>query len=152
MGLETSATVTFVAYLFLTLGIGFVAQRYTRNLSDYILGGRRLGAFVTALSAGASDMSGWLLMGLPGAVFAFGVFEAWVAVGLIVGAWLNWTFVAGRLRVHTEVAGNALTLPRLLLGTLRGRWKDFKGGVRRSYPVFLRCLLCIGHGGGCPSV
>ena len=111
MGLETSATVTFVAYLFLTLTIGFVAQRYTRNLSDYILGGRRLGAFVTALSAGASDMSGWLLMGLPGAVFAFGLSEAWVVIGLIFGAWLNWTFVAGRLRVHTEVAGNALTLP-----------------------------------------
>lgn len=111
MGLGNPTTVTFVAYLLLTVGIGFVAWHYTRNLSDYILGGRRLGSFVTALSAGASDMSGWLLMGLPGAVFAFGLSESWIVVGLVLGAWLNWGLVAGRLRVYTELTDNALTLP-----------------------------------------
>ncbi|HEY6611867.1 MAG TPA: sodium/proline symporter PutP, partial [Pseudomonas sp.] len=75
------------------------------------LGGRSLGSFVTALSAGASDMSGWLLMGLPGAVYLSGLSESWIAIGLIIGAYLNWLFVAGRLRVQTEHNGNALTLP-----------------------------------------
>ncbi|NKD55468.1 MULTISPECIES: sodium/proline symporter PutP [unclassified Haematospirillum] len=111
MGFGNPTTVTFVAYLLLTVGIGFFAWRYTRNLSDYILGGRSLGSFVTALSAGASDMSGWLLMGLPGAVFAFGLSESWIVVGLVLGAWLNWGVVAGRLRVYTELTDNALTLP-----------------------------------------
>ncbi|MGM7375317.1 sodium:solute symporter family transporter, partial [Acinetobacter baumannii] len=72
---------------------------------------RSLGSFVTALSAGASDMSGWLLMGLPGAIYLSGLSEAWIAIGLIIGAWLNWLLVAGRLRVHTENQNNALTLP-----------------------------------------
>ncbi len=91
--------------------IGLIAYRATSNFSDYILGGRRLGSFVTALSAGASDMSGWLLMGLPGAIYLSGLSEMWIAIGLIIGAWLNWLLVAGRLRVHTEVQNNALTLP-----------------------------------------
>jgi sodium/proline symporter len=91
--------------------IGLIAYMRTKNLADYILGGRSLGSFVTALSAGASDMSGWLLMGLPGAVYMSGLSESWIAIGLIVGAYLNWLFVAGRLRVQTEHNGNALTLP-----------------------------------------
>ncbi len=91
--------------------IGLAAYRSTNNFSDYILGGRSLGSFVTALSAGASDMSGWLLMGLPGAIYLSGISESWIAIGLICGAYLNWLFVAGRLRVHTEHNGNALTLP-----------------------------------------
>lgn len=104
-------TVTFVIYILAMTGIGFAAWRGTRDLSDYILGGRRLGSLVTALSAGASDMSGWLLMGLPGAVFAGGLAESWIAFGLTLGAWFNWTLVAGRLRVYTELTQNALTLP-----------------------------------------
>ncbi|MEO7199777.1 MAG: sodium/proline symporter PutP, partial [Dokdonella sp.] len=83
----------------------------THNLSDYILGGRSLGSFVTALAAGASDMSGWLLMGLPGAVYLSGLSEGWIAIGLIIGAYLNWRFVAARLRLYTERTHNALTLP-----------------------------------------
>lgn len=102
---------TFVVYIAATVFIGLLAFRCTKNLNDYILGGRRLGSFVTALSAGASDMSGWLLMGLPGAVFLGGLSESWIAIGLLLGAWLNWLFVAGRLRVHTERSNNALTLP-----------------------------------------
>ena len=107
----TALVVTFLLYILGMIVIGFVAYRYTRTLSDYILGGRRLGSFVVALSAGASDMSGWLLMGLPGAVFLWGISSAWIGIGLTIGAWCNWKWVAGRLRVYTEKAGNALTLP-----------------------------------------
>src|SRR3546814_7409857 len=91
------------------VGIGFMAWRSTRNFDDYILGGRSLGGYVTALSAGASDMSSWLLMGLPGALYLTGISEAWIAVGLTMGAYLNWRFVAGPLRVYTERSENALT-------------------------------------------
>ena len=103
--------ITFTIYIFGMIGIGVVAYYYTKDLSDYILGGRRLGSFVTAMSAGASDMSGWLLMGLPGAVYLSGLVEGWIAIGLTLGAYLNWLFVAGRLRVYTEFNNNALTLP-----------------------------------------
>ncbi|MCK3654870.1 sodium:proline symporter [Pasteurellaceae bacterium Macca] len=109
-GLDPTTT-TFLIYIIGMIAIGFFAYRFTNNLSDYILGGRRLGSFVTGLSAGASDMSGWLLMGLPGAVYASGLIEGWIAIGLTVGAYLNWLFVAGRLRMHTEYNQNALTLP-----------------------------------------
>ncbi|CAH0219627.1 Sodium/proline symporter [Pseudomonas sp. Bi70] len=111
MTASTPMLVTFVVYILAMVLIGFIAYRATKNFSDYILGGRSLGSFVTALSAGASDMSGWLLMGLPGAIFIAGISESWIAIGLILGAWMNWLFVAGRLRVHTEHNNNALTLP-----------------------------------------
>lgn len=111
MNMTNPTLITFVIYIAAMVLIGFIAYRSTNNLSDYILGGRSLGSFVTALSAGASDMSGWLLMGLPGAVYLSGLSESWIAIGLIVGAYLNWLFVAGRLRVQTEHNGNALTLP-----------------------------------------
>jgi sodium/proline symporter len=111
MTASTPLLVTFSIYLFAMVLIGFIAWRSTRSFDDYILGGRSLGGYVTALSAGASDMSGWLLMGLPGALFASGVSEAWIAFGLIAGAWANWRFVAGPLRVYTERTRNALTLP-----------------------------------------
>ena len=111
MNLSNPTLITFVIYIVAMILIGFIAYRATKNFDDYILGGRSLGSFVTALSAGASDMSGWLLMGLPGAIFVAGLSESWIAIGLIAGAWLNWLFVAGRLRVHTEHNHNALTLP-----------------------------------------
>ena len=111
MTTSTPMVVTFLVYIFGMILIGFIAWRSTKNFDDYILGGRSLGSVVTALSAGASDMSGWLLMGLPGAVFISGISESWIAIGLTVGAWINWKLVAGRLRVHTEYNNNALTLP-----------------------------------------
>lgn len=111
MKLTDPTATTFLIYIAAMLGLGFLAWRRTRNLSDYILGGRSLGSFVTAMSAGASDMSGWLLMGLPGAVFLSGLSESWIALGLVLGAWFNWRVVAGRLRVYTEIAHNSLTLP-----------------------------------------
>ena len=76
--------ITFTIYIFGMLLIGVLAYYYTNNLSDYILGGRRLGSFVTAMSAGASDMSGWLLMGLPGAVYLSGLVEGWIAISFLV--------------------------------------------------------------------
>ena len=103
--------ITFAIYLIVVLLIGMAAYFSTKNFDDYILGGRSLGPFVTAMSAGASDMSGWLLMGLPGAIYASGLVESWIAIGLTVGAYFNWRLVAGRLRVHTEQSNNALTLP-----------------------------------------
>jgi sodium/proline symporter len=111
MTASTPLLVTFSIYLIAMVLIGFIAWRATRSFDDYILGGRSLGGYVTAMSAGASDMSGWLLMGLPGALFASGVSESWIAFGLIAGAWANWRFVAGPLRVYTERTRNALTLP-----------------------------------------
>ena len=108
---STPLIVAFTAYLLLMVVIGFVAWRRIRTFDDYILGGRSLGPYVTALAAGASDMSGWLMMGLPGALYLTGASEGWIAVGLIIGAWFNWRFVAGPLRVYTERANNALTLP-----------------------------------------
>ncbi|NIR59452.1 MAG: sodium/proline symporter PutP [Gammaproteobacteria bacterium] len=101
----------FVVYLVVVLGIGAVAYGRTADLADYILGGRRLGRWVTAMSAEASDMSGWLLMGLPGLAYAKGGEALWVAAGLVVGTYLNWKLVAERLRRYTQAAGNALTLP-----------------------------------------
>jgi sodium/proline symporter len=111
MNLTDPTLIMFSLYLLLMLFIGFLGYRGTQSLDDYILGGRSLGSFVTALSAGASDMSGWLLMGLPGAIYLSGLSEAWIGVGLVIGAYLNWRFVAARLRLYTERAGNALTLP-----------------------------------------
>ena len=102
--------ITFWALFARYLGIGLYAYRSTQNFDDYILGGRKMGSFVTAMSAGASDMSGWLLMGLPGAIFLSGLSEAWIVVGLTIGAYLNYRVVAGRLRIFTEKYSNALTL------------------------------------------
>lgn len=106
--------VTFICYIATILVIGYIGYRSTRNLSDYILGGRRLGSLVTALAAGASDMSGWLLMGLPGAVYLTGISSGWIAIGLTIGAWLNWRFFAARLRLYSEKFSNSLTIPEFL--------------------------------------
>lgn len=110
-----------VIYLLGMLVIGWVAFRRTSDLDDYMLAGRGLSPGVAALSAGAADMSGWLLMGLPGAIYASGLIEAWIAIGLIIGAWLNWTFVAPRLRAYSEVAANAITIPSYFEKRLRDR-------------------------------
>ncbi len=111
----TSGTITaFAIYLIGMLLIGWVCYRITKNLSDYILGGRGLNPGVAALSAGASDMSGWLLLGLPGAMYASGMNQIWIGIGLVIGAYLNWQFVAKRLRVYTEVAKDSITIPDYL--------------------------------------
>ncbi|GII99998.1 sodium/proline symporter [Sediminihabitans luteus] len=116
---QTWQTIAIVAYMLAMLAIGWSAYRNTSDMDDYMLGGRRLSPGQAALSAGASDMSGWLLLGLPGAVYASGLVSAWIAIGLTVGAWLNWKFVAPRLRAYTEVAKNSITIPSFFENRLR---------------------------------
>ncbi len=111
--LETSTLVAFASYLLILFAIGLAAWRRTLGIADYVLGGRSLGPGVTALSAGASDMSGWLLLGLPGAIYLSGLSEGWIVVGLLLGAWANWHWVAGPLRRASATAEDALTLPEL---------------------------------------
>ena len=106
-----TTTTTFIVYIFAMIVIGLYAARSTSSLKDYVLGGRSLGKVITGLSAGASDMSGWLLMGLPGALYVAGISQAWIAIGLTIGSWCNWKFVAARLRSFTQNASDALTLP-----------------------------------------
>ncbi|CAM4101702.1 Sodium/proline symporter [Corynebacterium belfantii] len=103
--------VAIIIYMAVMLAIGYWSYRKTDQYDDYVLAGRDLNPFVAALSAGASDMSGWLLMGLPGALFVTGMSELWIAVGLLIGAWANWRWVAPRLRSYSEVAQNSITLP-----------------------------------------
>ncbi len=100
--IQTETLLTFGVYLVFLLAVGWYFYKRTSDIEGYILGGRGLGGWVTALSAQASDMSGWLLMGLPGAVYLGGMNEAWIAIGLFVGTALNWMFVSARLRVYTE--------------------------------------------------
>ncbi|MCK6255250.1 sodium/proline symporter PutP [Fictibacillus sp. KIGAM418] len=109
--MEYGVIVSIGIYMAGMLLIGWFAYRRTANLTDYMLGGRDLGPAVTALSAGASDMSGWLLMGLPGAMYVSGLSAGWIVVGLTAGAYLNWLFVAPRLRTYTEIANNSITIP-----------------------------------------
>ncbi len=111
MNFNLPLLVTFIAYLLGILYVGIKAYRRTHDLGDYILGGRKLGSVVTALSVGASDMSGWLLLGLPGAIYLSGLSEVWIGVGLVIGAYCNWIFVAKPLRVYSQHASNSLTLP-----------------------------------------
>ena len=100
------------AYMALMIGIGIYSYRKSSsNSEEFLIGGRKMGAAVTALSAGAADMSGWLLMGLPGAMYFTGLSSAWIAIGLTTGCLLNYIFVAPRLRVYTELAQNSITLP-----------------------------------------
>lgn len=102
---------TFGAYLLFMLAIGAYFYRKNKNLDDYVLGGRNLNSWVAAMSASASDMSGWLLLGLPGWTYSTGLAEAsWIAIGLLMGTYCNWRFVAKRLREYTEKAKNSLTI------------------------------------------
>ncbi|MFC0820410.1 sodium/proline symporter PutP [Moraxella marmotae] len=108
----TGVWISLAIYFILMIAIGIYAYFKQKNdVEGYILGGRDLGPAVTALSAGASDMSGWLLLGLPGYMYASGVVSIWIALGLTIGAFANYLIVAPRLRVYTEVADNAITLP-----------------------------------------
>lgn len=108
-----------VVYMIVMLGIGWYAYRRTSDLDDYMLAGRKLRPGVAALSAGASDMSGWLLLALPGAIYLSGLTAAWIAIGLTVGAWVNWKFVAPRLRSYTEVSNNSITIPSFFENRLK---------------------------------
>ena len=109
-------SIIFIIYLVFMLGIGvyFFMKSKNGGEKDYFLGGRQMGAWVSALSAGASDMSAWVLMGLPASVYATGLGNAWVAIGLAIGYAIAWLVEAGRLRRFTIVAGDAITVPQYL--------------------------------------
>lgn len=110
--METGTFITLGLYFVLMLAIGLYAYREsTSDVSGYILGGRKLGPAVAALSAGASDMSGWMLLGLPGAMYLSGLSSSWIAIGLFIGAFANYLIVAPRLRLYTQLARDALTIP-----------------------------------------
>lgn len=109
--MTSSIAISFGGYLLVLFAIAVYAWSRTANLSDYLLGGRRLGTWVTALAASASDMSGWLMLGLPGFAYVAGLGAGWMALGLLLGTWLNWRIVAAPLRRRTEALNDALTLP-----------------------------------------
>jgi sodium/proline symporter len=113
--------------------LGYIAYKRTSNLSDYVLGGRSLGPLPAALSAGASDMSGWLLLGLPGYAYVAGYEAIWIAVALLVGTWLNWLLVARRLRIYSMAAEDSLTLPSFF----ENRFNDTSRVLRVVSAVFI---------------
>jgi len=127
---SVAALVVYFAFMLL---LGYLAWRRTKNLGDYMLGGRQLPPAVAALSAGAADMSGWLLMGLPGALYLAGLAQAWMSIGLIIGAWCNWYFVAPRLRSYTEVAGDSITIPTFF----DRRFSDGKHALRTASGIII---------------
>ena len=108
--------VIFIIYLLFMLGIGvfFFLRSRNGNEKDYFLGGRKMGPWVSALSAGASDMSAWVLMGLPASIYAFGVGRSWIAIGLAIGYTLSWLIEAPRLRRYSIAAKDSITIPQYL--------------------------------------
>lgn len=132
--------ITFGAYLSMMLGIGWYFYFKTKNLSDYILGGRKLGKWVTSLSAQASDMSGWLLMGLPGAAYISGVSgAAWIAIGLAVGTYLNWRIVARKLRISTQNYNDSITLSSYF----ENRFEDNSKIIRIASSLFILIFFLV---------
>ncbi|OEK98747.1 sodium/proline symporter PutP [Staphylococcus casei] len=114
--------IMIAVYFVVLLFIGYYGYKQsTGNLSEFMLGGRSIGPYVTALSAGASDMSGWMIMGLPGSVYSTGLSAMWITIGLSLGAYINYFVVAPRLRVYTELAGDAITLPDFFKNRLDDR-------------------------------
>ncbi|MGF7056616.1 sodium/proline symporter PutP [Brassicibacter mesophilus] len=130
---------TFVVYLGVMLLIGFIYYRKTENLSEYILGGRKLNSWVTALSSQASDMSGWLLLGLPGYAYASGMEAIWIAIGLGIGTYLNWKFVAKRLRKYTEISRNSITLSSYF----ENRFRDNSGILRITSAIIILMFFTV---------
>jgi sodium/proline symporter len=123
----------FILYFVALLLIGYMAYRRTKDFSDYILGGRELGPVIGGISTGASDMSGYLLLGLPGALYAGGISGIWLPVGLAIGAYLNWQFVGKKVRKYTQVANNSETLPDFL----ENRFRDHSKSLRIISSLFI---------------
>ncbi len=118
---QTLQLIAIGIYFAAMIAIGLYAYRRTDTHEDYMLAGRGLKPWVAALSAGASDMSGWIMMGLPGALYLTGLVEAWIAIGLTIGAYLNWKVVAPRLRAYTERSRNSITIPSFFENRLRDK-------------------------------
>lgn len=128
-----------VLYLIILLAIGYYSYKRTNDISDYVLGARSLGPMVTALSAGASDMSGWMLMGLPGAVYTTGLSSLWLGVGLTIGAYFNYLLLAPRFRVYTELANDSVTIPDFL----ENRFKDKSNMLRLVSGVIILVFFTL---------
>lgn len=127
-------------YLLLMLGIGVYSFRKSTSTSDeFLISGRKLGPVVTALSAGAADMSGWLLMGVPGAMYFTGISSAWIAIGLTIGAYFNYLLIAPRLRIYTEVAQNSITLPVFF----ENRYKDKTHSLKFTSSAFILIFFTL---------
>ncbi len=141
MGDHIQIAITMGAYMLVVIGIGlFYAKRANQNSEEYFLGGRSLGPWVTAMSAEASDMSGWLLMGLPGVAYWCGLADAaWTAIGLGLGTYLNWLLVSKRLRRYSEVAGNAITVPDFF----NNRFHDKKKLIMSVAAVFILVFFTV---------
>ena len=131
--------VAFAFYMALMIGIGIFYSKRTKNNEDYFLGGRNLSGWTAALSAQASDMSGWLLMGLPGTVYLAGTGEVWIAIGLLIGTILNWYIVSSRLRKYTIVAGNSLTIPSFF----ENRYRDNKGIIKIVSAIIIAIFFAV---------
>ena len=123
----------FCVYLVFMLCIGMYFVGKNKTTSEYFLGGRQLGSWVTGLSAQASDMSGWLLMGLPGAAYLSGISAGWIAIGLAIGTYLNWLLVAKPLRQYTKIADDAITLPQFF----KNRFHDESGWISVISALFI---------------
>ncbi len=143
MKVQVSTIVVFILYLAFMLAIGIYFYRKGKegdeDLSDYLLGGRDLNPWVAALSAGASDMSGWLLMGLPGAAYLSGFSAGWIGIGLAVGTWFNWQFIAKRFRIYTEVSGDSITLSDYF----ENRFKDNSKILRMVSAIFILLFFFV---------
>ena len=127
-----------IIYFAIVIAVGYYYYHRSTNLADYILGGRTLNPYVTALSAQASDMSSWLLMGLPGAVYASGLGEVWIGIGLAIGSYGAWLLIAKRLRVYTEVSKNSLTLSSFF----SNRFGDKSGLLRDISAIIILVFFC----------
>ena len=124
---QIGITLSIVVYLAVMLFIGFRFSRKNATVGDFYLGGRKLGPFVTAMSAEASDMSSWLLMGLPGVAYLTGIADpGWTAIGLAIGTYVNWLIVAKRIRRYTHLANNSITLPEFF----KNRFRDTSGTLQ----------------------
>lgn len=146
--MEVIAIISFIVYLFIIAAIATVAWQVTKNLSDFVLGGRQLGGPVAALSAGASDMSAWLLLGLPGAVFVSGLNQIWLPIGLTLGAYLSWRIIAKPLRVFSEVAKDSLTVPAFLDNRFKGNSSFIRVMLAAATLIFFAFYTASGLVGG----
>ncbi|WP_028953966.1 sodium/proline symporter PutP [Succinispira mobilis] len=131
--------IAFLLYLFAMVAIGVWHYYKTQDLSDYILGGRQLNPWVTSMSSVASDMSGWMLMGLPGFAYVAGISAYWIAIGLALGTWLNWQFVAKRLRNYTQLANDSLTIPDFF----ENRFRDKSKSLRIISAIFIFIFFLV---------
>ncbi|MEZ5681856.1 MAG: sodium/proline symporter PutP [Erythrobacter sp.] len=147
--MQTGTLISLALYFILMIAIGLWAWKRSTDTSEgYLLAGRGLSPAVAALSAGASDMSGWLLLGLPGALYASGLVEAWIGIGLFIGALVNWIVVAPRLRQQTEELGNALTIPEFLANRFPNRAVALRLASALIVVVFFSVYTAAGLVGG----